>query len=545
MKFYDKISPVFAGKKYDIPTPTLCPDCRKQRRLSFRNERILYKKECDFSKQSVVSIYSPDKDYITYEQNIWWSDKYSPFDYGIDFDFSRPFFEQFQELQKAVPRISILNGFSDNADYGNHSYYNKNSYYVNSCGYVEDSYYCVTSTNCKNCVDCLKLTNSQVCYEAINSDNCFHCFYVLNCNNCSYLYLGEDCIGCKNCLGCKGLNNSEYYILNKPYSKQDYQKEYDKIFLNNDSKKDFINKYKKLRLTVPSKNLNIINSDNIAFSDNILNSSNLYGCFDCYNGVNLKYCTEMYYQEVENCYDYDIWGENSSYIYEVHCFGNGSKILFSNIIWGGHNIYYCDNCLNNPKDCFGCVGLKNNEQYCIFNKQYSKQEYEKLVSQIIEHMQNTGEWGEFFPSTLSPFGYNETVAMEYYPLTKKLATEKGFKWSDYEQPFPKVQKIIPANKLPENIKNIPDDILNRAIQCEITNKLFKITKQELEFYRKHNLPIPKKHFNQRHLERMQQRNPRKIFNRKCDKCNKNINSSYSPIRKEIVYCEECYDKEVY
>jgi hypothetical protein len=34
-------------------------------------------------------------------------------------------------------------------------------------------------------------------------------------------------------------------------------------------------------------------------------------------------------------------------------------------------------------------------------------------------MQTTGEWGEFFDPSLSPFGYNETVAMEYFPLKKE------------------------------------------------------------------------------------------------------------------------------
>ena len=118
-------------------------------------------------------------------------------------------------------------------------------------------------------------------------------------------------------------------------------------------------------------------------------------------------------------------------------------------------------------------------------------------------------------------------------------------WSTYQQPFPKVEKIIPANKLPNNIKEIPDDILNRAIECEVTKKPFKIIKQELEFYRKHNLPIPKRHPDQRHIDRMDLRNPRKLYDRKCDKCSKNIKTTYSPDRKEIVYCEECYNREVY
>jgi len=120
-----------------------------------------------------------------------------------------------------------------------------------------------------------------------------------------------------------------------------------------------------------------------------------------------------------------------------------------------------------------------------------------------------------------------------------------FNWSTYESPFPKVDKIIPANKLPDDIKDIPDDILNWAIECEVSKKPFKIIKQELEFYRKHNLPIPRRHPDQRHLDRMKLRNPRKLYDRKCDKCKKDMKTTYAPNRPEIVYCQNCYDKEVY
>jgi CxxC-x17-CxxC domain-containing protein len=120
-----------------------------------------------------------------------------------------------------------------------------------------------------------------------------------------------------------------------------------------------------------------------------------------------------------------------------------------------------------------------------------------------------------------------------------------YKRSDYEAPLPKVEKIIPASKLPESITDIPDDILNRAIECEITKKPFRIISQELEFYRKHNLPIPKRHPDQRHLDRMKLRNPRKLYDRKCDKCGVDMKTTYSPERPEIVYCEDCYNKEIY
>jgi hypothetical protein len=254
----------------------------------------------------------------------------------------------------------------------------------------------------------------------------------------------------------------------------------------------------------------------------------------------------MWWWWAKDCYDFDIWWENSSLVYDTHCgWWWISNVLFCNIVWWWHHNIYCDLFLSTSSNCFWCIWLHNNEQYCILNKKYSKDEYEKLVPKIIEHMKKTWEWWEFFPSSISPFWYNETISNEWFPLNKEEAINLGFKWSDYENPFPKVDKIIPANKLPDNISDIPDDILNRAIECEITKKPFKIIKQELEFYRKHNLPIPKRHPDQRHLDRMALRNPRKLFDRKCDKCWVEMKTTYSPDRLEIVYCEECYNKEVY
>ena len=107
-----------------------------------------------------------------------------------------------------------------------------------------------------------------------------------------------------------------------------------------------------------------------------------------------------------------------------------------------------------------------------------------------------------------------------------------------------MEKIIPASKLPEDISKIPDDILNWAIECEVTGKPFRIIPQELEFYRKHHLPIPRRHPDQRHLDRMKMRNPRKLFERKCDKCGEDMITTYSPERPERVYCEACYEREV-
>ncbi|MBU0648288.1 hypothetical protein KJ855_03865 [Patescibacteria group bacterium] len=47
LEFLDKISLTFNNKKYPIPAPTLCPQCRQRRRLAMRNKRVLYERQCD------------------------------------------------------------------------------------------------------------------------------------------------------------------------------------------------------------------------------------------------------------------------------------------------------------------------------------------------------------------------------------------------------------------------------------------------------------------------------------------------------------------
>jgi len=108
-----------------------------------------------------------------------------------------------------------------------------------------------------------------------------------------------------------------------------------------------------------------------------------------------------------------------------------------------------------------------------------------------------------------------------------------------------VSKTIPASALPLSIDDVPDDILNWAITCEATSRPFKIVKRELEFYREHRLPVPHFHPDERHKRRMALRNPRRLWDRQCAKCQKPVSTTYAPDRPEIVYCEDCYLKEVY
>lgn len=542
LEFYDKVSPVFNDVKYSIPSPKLCPDCRQQRRLVWRNERSLYKNTCHATGKNMISNYSPDKSFKIYEASEWWSDKWDALEYGRDFDFSRNFFPQFKELIGDVPKMSIINNTPENSDYCNQTTWMKNSYLTYNSVFSEDCFYSKWLSKCKDTMDCLKVYDSEQCYECIDSHNCSKSFYLRECIDCHDCYLLKDCVWCKNCLGCVWLRNAEYQIFNIKYSKEEFQnKIIDLKNIINDEK--IIEEYRKLIEKIPHKYATIENSENCSW-DNIYNSHNSQFCFDAVWWEELKFCYDVRIP-TKTCYDCSIIWMNLELSYE-NCASWiwANHILFNDNCWQDvYEMYYSQFCIYASNNCFGCVGLKW-KSYCILNKQYTQEEYNKLVPKIIEHMQSTWEWWEFFPASLSPFWYNETVASEYYPLNKEEAIKNEFNWCDYENPKPDVTKIIPASKLPSNISEIPDDIINWAIECEVTNKPFRIIKSELEFYRKHNLPIPHKHPDERHMDRMRLRNPRKLWDRKCDKCEIDIKTTYAPERKEIVYCEDCYNKEV-
>ena len=346
-----------------------------------------------------------------------------------------------------------------------------------------------------------------------------------------------DLEGCKDCIGCAGLRKKQYCVFNEQLSKKEYEDFKSKLNLcDPETRKKMKSELERLKLEIPHRYMQSLNVENasgnyVFQSKNAKNSYFTDRCEDvayCMQVVDLKDCCDNNYtEENELCYEYLGAYRNQNLLFSMFC----NKVSES---------YYSHSC-HNSKNLFGCNAIRNG-QYCILNKQYSKEEYEALVPRVIEHMKKTGEWGEFFSIENSIFGYNETVANEYFPLTKEQALKRGYKWRDddesnaYQGPTPTI---------PDNISDIDDEILKQILKCEVSGKLYKIIPQELEFYRKMKLPIPHRCPNQRHKDRLAMRNPQILWDRLCQKCSTTIRTSYSPDRPEKVYCEACYLAEVY
>lgn len=545
LKFLEKTSPVFNGQTYLIPKTKKCPECRFIRLLNERNARSLYRRKCDFSGKKIISQYHENQPFPVYDLDIWWSDKWDAMDYGIDFDFSRGFFEQFQELKNKVPHFSayIIGGTLENSNYTNCTGYLKNCYLIFESDYNEDCYYSNLLKKCKNVIDCSICYEDELCYECIDCISCNNLKYSQDCKNCNDSFFLKNCIGCNDCIGCINQRQKKYMIFNKQYSKEEYEKIKSEMKLET---RTGISELRKLSLDFcqkqPHKAFEGEQNENCT-GDHIYNSKNSHNCFDSKDLEDCKNCYKVSIN-VKDCQDYSSWGDNAELVYySSACGDNINKLAFcTTTATNMNNAYYCDQCVS-CNNVFGCMGL-NKKKYCILNKQYTKEEYEEMVPKIIEHMKKHEEWGEYFPKSICPFGYNETIAMEYFPKTKEEAIKAGYKWNEYKQESPKASKIIKGKDLPETINEIDDSILDNAIECEVTGRLFKITEQELKMYKRLNLPIPSKHYDVRHQERMDRRLPRKLFERKCDKCGQEIKTPYLQDSQEIVYCESCYLKEV-
>ena len=170
-------------------------------------------------------------------------------------------------------------------------------------------------------------------------------------------------------------------------------------------------------------------------------------------------------------------------------------------------------------------------------------EYWQIVDKIKTLMLETGEYGEFFPLSIAYAPYNNTYAMVEFPLFKEEVLKNNWQWYDDESnPDISGFEIINGENLPKDIKDIGDDILNKVIICEKTKKPFKIIKSELDFYRKHNLPLPTIHPNQRMIERLLSRNPARLYKIICAKCGKETHTSHLPEKQKEyqIYCENCY-----
>ncbi|MFA6352822.1 MAG: hypothetical protein WCW90_01080 [Candidatus Paceibacterota bacterium] len=553
-------------KKIDVPAPTWCPGCRNLRRMAWRENRLLYKDVCKLCEKSIITVHAPGGPFKVYCRECFMSDKWDSMDYGRDYDFNTPFFTQYRKLMEDVPRPSLTGNNLVNSDFTHAcsnvkncyhtfwSYFSENSQNDYGLLFSRDTYYSYT------------VDNSDHTYESLHSNRLYRVnfgYFSDECLDSSFLY---DCVGCSDCFGCINIRKQKYCIFNKKYSKEEYFNNIKEWDIGSYKKlQEARKKFKELYVSTPHRFAHIRNSQNVT-GDIIRDAKDCKMCFSALDGV--QNCKYLYFGglNLKDSYDVSAGGVTSELLYEV--FGitnNAQRCLMS--IGGGNSrdTLYCD-WVSNSSNIFGSISLKN-KKYCILNKQYTKEEYENLLPKIKEQMNQMPyvdkkgriyKFGEFFPTELSAYAYNEAFGFDWYPKTKEEVLNEGWRWQDQSERSYKI--TVKYEDLPDHIKDTDDSIIDETISCEHNGlcdqqciTAFRITKEELEFHRNMNIALPRLCTNCRNSELLKWRNGYNLWTKNCmckssnhshnGNCTNSFETTFPPESLEILYCDQCYKSE--
>ncbi|MBI3619511.1 hypothetical protein HY213_05775 [Candidatus Peregrinibacteria bacterium] len=538
LAFYDHVSPIFAGKKYSIPPPTLCPLCRLQRRLAFRNHTALFQRPALPDGAMIVSMHPKSAPFPVMRNEDWFSDRWDPLLYGQKFTEREPFIHQYSRLDATVPKFAAVNDIrTQNCDYCNNVSDVKNCYLTFSTSNAEDCMYGESVWGSKDCLECTITLQSERCYDCTDCLRCYSLQSSFSCEHCSESAYLAFCRSCKNCFGCANLRNREFCIFNEQKTREEYD-DFLSTFQSSSwsQRKRYHEMFEQFLRNHPRPHATFHHMEECT-GNFIAESRNVRESFFIQYGENLKHCFNLY-DTANDCRDHSFFGRHAELIYESCACGiNISRLSFC--FWcrnGSSDLLYCSYC-DACRNCFGCNGLRRKE-YCILNTQYTKEEYEVLVPRIIEHMRRTGEWGEFFPESLSPAPRNRSLAQRYFPLTKDEVLRHGLTW--FEEDPREFPGSIDAISLPDGL---PESNAPLVVRSGLSGQPFRITSQEIERYREFHVPLPRLTYEESMDERAKKLGGIRLYERTCAKTGKNILTTYPPDAPWIVWDRDVYERE--
>lgn len=548
LAFYDSMSPVFAGKKYIIPPATFCPPCRLQRRLAFINQIIVYTRTSSVSGKRIFSMFPESAPFPVYENEYWWSDAWNALGYGVGRDAAVPFFEQYRALQNTVPHFALMVLQNEDCDYCNNASQNKHCYLCFNTRRSEDCLCCERSAGCTSCLDCFEIANCEKCQNCSACTNCYGLQESQECIDCSDSFFLLNCRSCRSCYGCTNLRHAEYRIFNEQHTKESYEKFMSGMNLASYKQREE-QRAKALAFwqTQPRPHAVMNMTENIS-GNYLFQCKNVQDSYFIRDGEDLRYCA-LAIDGVKSCYDFTTYGDQVEWAYEsARCGNRFSRSAFCYYCYDGcSDLFYCSYCVG-CQDCFGCIGLRK-KRYCILNKQYSREEYEVLVPQIIAQMQKdagaamnpsthaSGSWGEFFPVTVSPTPYNHTLAQRYFPMTKAQIKSAGLSWQ--EEDMPDIAGIIEASALADSASGEEAPLV---VKSAISGKPFRITTQEIKRHAAMGAPLPRTMYVERMEARAKQLGGMTLYKRTCAKTGKPILTVIPPDAPWIVWNKDEYER---
>lgn len=527
-----------------VPPPVCCPTCRRQRRYAYNNAYSFYKRVNEAPNangSSIISFVPPNSPLKIYDYEYFMSGDWSPFSFATIFDAGKSFIDQLYNLRLQVPQQAITRHPTNiNCDYSTNGKNSKNAYCCSAIFSSEDMWYTRLAHTSREIMDSQAVRKSEQSYYLVQSRSCTQSSYLFFSQDCIDSHFLYDCRNCQDCFGCVNLRNKKYCFFNEQLTKEEYAERIAQERTDTRSGvAKVLLKFWELVYANPvkaSRNENAVDCSGVM----ITNSKGCTEVTDCEKSEHERYADSV----IAHKDSMDIYGTGGSeLLYETSGVGSQcSNVKFSALSKTVTDSEYIINC-RNCDHCFACIGLEG-KSFCIFNQQYTEEEYYKEVDRIKTTLFEKGEYGELLSYKFSPFAYNGSTAEIAYPLTSNEVEILGAMWQpDIDSDFSNL-KTIHAKELPDSIKDVSDDILDLAIICVESGRPFRIIASELAFYRRWNIPIPVVHPYRRIRDRYKYAGSGKNYSGICKKCGIDVQTIYSDLDKWILYCDECFQKEI-
>lgn len=293
---------------------------------------------------------------------------------------SQPFFQELQKIINSQPKYPLVIANCEGCEYCNEVYDSKNLIYCFDTYRSTNSFYTFDSVVVDNCGDCDYAVESQSCYESVDFITCFNCIYLEYCGN---LQDSSYCTNCSNghdLFGCVNLRNKSFCIFNRQFSEEEYHEKV-KEFKKLPSEK-ILKVVEELKDRYPVTQTHADQNENSDYGNHMHNNKDCYACFDAsydescgylYDSFHCKMSYDLTYTSLETQLTYQA-------VDSVTLF-NCSYMMHTKNCQDSAYIFNC----SGLKNCLGCVGLQNKE-YCILNRQLTKEEYEKIAPKILNQL---------------------------------------------------------------------------------------------------------------------------------------------------------------
>ncbi|MDA1038607.1 MAG: hypothetical protein O2877_02885 [bacterium] len=474
-------------RHFNVPPSKLSPVTRMKINTSFYNGFQWWNQKHPKTGKTIITGVHPSTGIKVLPDKEWHEKDFS--ENGIEVDLNRSFFEQMRELQLRVPLPASRNIKEPENSISLASSGDRNSYFMVA----------TISENSLYSVWCNKLSGVCEVNSCDNVSNSYHIGNSYNINNCNFIDSSKDVISSdfiffssdlEFCFGASLQKHKRYLWFNEQLTKEEWEKRRAEVDLGSRKVLDEnIAKFRKMMVEDTAWPENFNETVENCTGELIFESEDISEGYFVNTSKNGHWVAYL----LSNCEGnaYMGGGKDSTNNYYSHSPMMSSGCKFVHSCYSCQNVEYSMQCYN-CEDLFGCVGL-NRKRFCIFNKQYTEDEYYKKLDEVKTNMLERGEYGDFFPLSFSPCYFFATPALAWL-IDEKDAEQLGAAMYDLDSMG--ARGDIDSNAPMTDVSELPDHVKDfgewsgKALKDKLEGKRFAYIKPEITLYQKLNIAPP-------------------------------------------------------